>query len=80
MICDHQDINYTIIVDSMNETNIVEAGPFCRVGPGKVQHDIVSERLMRDEEYSVRVILVTYSHTVTSNNYSFSTLVAVYCL
>ena len=64
----------------MNRTNIVEVGPFYRVGPGKVQHDIVSERSTRDEEYSVRVILFTYSHTATSNNYPFSTSVAVCCL
>ena len=75
MICDYQEVNYTIIVDAINDTNIIELGPFYHLGSGIVQHDLVSSRLVRDEEYSVRVILFTYSRTVTSHNHSFSMLV-----
>ena len=80
MICDHQEVNYTIIVDGINDTNIVELGPFYHLGSGMVQHDLVSSRLVRDEEYSVRVMLFTYSHTVTSHNHSFGMSVTVYCV
>lgn len=77
MICDHQEVNYTIIVDTINDTNIIELGPFYHLGSGMVQHDLVSSRLVRDEEYSVIVILFTYSHTVISRNHSFSMSVVV---
>ena len=77
MICDYQEVNYTIIVDTINDTNLIKLGPFYHLGSGMVQHDLVSTRLVRDEEYSVKVILFTYSHTVTSHNHSFSMSVVV---
>ena len=70
MICDHQDVNYTIIIDSMNESSIIELGPFHQQGPGTVNHEIVSNKIIKDEEYSVKVILFTSLHTVVSKNYS----------
>ena len=80
MICDYQDVNYTIIVDSMNESNIIELGPYHHRGSGTVKHDVMSDRLIRDKEYSVKVVLFTYIYMVMSRNYSFSMSSSmVYC-
>ena len=63
MICDHQDINYTIIIDSMNESSIAELGPFHQQGSGRVDHEVVSDRIIKDEEYSARIVI--YIHLFT---------------
>lgn len=64
MICDHQDINYTIIIDSMNESSITERGPFHQQGSGRVDHEVVSDRIIKDEEYSARIVLYSLIYTL----------------
>ena len=64
----------------MNESSITELGPFHQQGSGIVNHEIVSDRIIKDEEYSVRVVLFTYLHTVVSKNYSFGMSVAITCM
>ena len=61
----------------MNESSIAELGPFHQQGSGRVDHEVVSDRIIKDEEYSARVVLFTSMHTVVSRNYSFSKLVHV---
>jgi hypothetical protein len=55
----------------MNESSITELGPFHQQGSGRVDHEVVSDRIIKDEEYSVRIVLFTYLYTVKSKNYSF---------
>ena len=55
----------------MNKSNITELGPFYHRGPGAVHHDITSKNLMRDEEYSVQVIVFAYLNSTVSTDASF---------
>ena len=71
MICDYQNVNYTITFDGRNESSIIELGPFHHRGSGTVKYDIVSDELIKGENYSVRFILSTSLSSVTSQNYSF---------
>ena len=61
-MCDYQELNYTIIFDSINESSLMEEGPFYHRGPGTLMHDIVSDKLVRDEEYSVYAVISDYSN------------------
>ena len=60
--CDYQELNYTIIFDSVNESRIIEEGPFYHRGPGTLMHDVVSDKLVRGEEYSVYGMISDYSN------------------
>ena len=68
-ICSYQELNYTVIIDIVNGSTTTELGPFYHLGPGIVKH--VTSKLLRDEEYSVRVLVATFSHVVTSYNHFF---------
>ena len=65
-ICYYQDLNYTIIIGGINESDIVELGPFYHQGPGSVQHDIESVKLIRNKEYSVTIVVSTYYNSTFS--------------
>ena len=78
MICDYQDQEYMISIDSMNESNITELGPFYHRGPGTVHHDTTSKNLIKDEEYSVQVTVYGYLNSTVSSNASFGKVSVVY--
>lgn len=71
MVCEYQELNYTITVGTTNESSIIELGAFHRHGSGTVKHDIHSEKLRRDEAYFVQVEVITYFNTVISYNHTF---------
>ena len=72
-ICYYQELNYTIIVSPLNYSNesdtwFIEFGPFHHHGNGTVKHDITSEKLIVNEEYSLQLVLVTYFDTISFFN------------
>ena len=71
MVCEYQELNYTITVGTTNESSIIELGAFLRYGSGTVKHDIHSEKLRRDEVYFVQVEVITYFNTAVSYNHTF---------
>ena len=75
-ICYYQELNYTITVSPLNYSNesdtwFIEFGPFHLHGNDTMQHDITSEKLVVNEEYSLQLVLATYFDTVTVGNHSF---------
>ena len=75
MVCDYQEQEYKIAINSINESNITELGPFYHRGPGTVHHDITS--LIRDEEYSLQVTVFAYLNSTVSCNVSFGKVVVI---
>ena len=84
-ICYYQELNYTIIVSPLNYSNesdtwFIEFGPFHHRGNGTVKHDITSEKLIANEEYSLQLVLATYFDTVTVGNHYFGEQHSMYTI
>ena len=74
-LCSLQELNYTILISDVNGSIIAESGPYHQLGSelkisGIAYHD-VSSGLLRNEEYSLNVSVVTFACVSTSDSYYF---------
>ena len=74
-LCSLQELNYTILISDVNGSIIAESGPYHQLGSelnmsGTAYHD-VSSGLLRNEEYSLNVAVVTFACVSTSDSYYF---------
>ena len=83
-LCSLQELNYTILISDVNGSIIAESGHYNQLGSeldmaGIAHHDVSSE-LLRNEEYSLNVVVVTFDCVSTSDSYyfgNFNTIVVV---
>ena len=80
-LCRFQELNYTILISDENGSIIAESGPYHQLVMGSelnmagvVYHD-VSSGLLRNEEYSLNVILFTFACESTSDSYYFGIII-----
>ena len=80
-LCRFQELNYTILISDENGSIIAESGPYHQLVMGSelnmagvVSHD-VSSGLLRNEEYSLNVILFTFACESTSDSYYFGIII-----
>ena len=69
-ICSFQELNYTIYIDDINGSTLIELGPYHQIGSGIARHNI-TPGLTRSQEYLVTVIVATISSAVISDTYVF---------
>ena len=73
LLCSFQELNYTITINDVNGSIVIELGPYHLLGSGSsdILHHDISSRLLRDEEYSLMVTLATFSYVITSDSHYF---------
>ena len=70
-VCSYQELNYTVAINNINGSIVLQLDPFYRFASGTVKHSITSG-LMRSQDYSVIVTVATVSSVVTSHIHDFS--------